>query len=101
MTINQSTGIVSAVNGFSGSGAGLTSSPNSATTATDANTANAIIARDDSKNFIANVMTGSSTTVLSQNGTNKITFNVLYHVGLDVYVDGTKFAQILFDTNYT
>ena len=38
---------------FSGSGASLTSIPNSATTATNANTASAIVARDGSGNFSA------------------------------------------------
>jgi hypothetical protein len=44
---------------FSGSGASLTSIPNSATTATSANTANAIVTRDVSGNFSAGTITAS------------------------------------------
>jgi len=46
---------------FSGSGASLTSIPNSATTATDANTASAIVARDSSGNFTAGTITANIT----------------------------------------
>ena len=44
---------------FSGSGASLTSIPNSATTATSANTANAIVTRDASGNFSAGTITAN------------------------------------------
>lgn len=46
---------------FSGSGASLTSIPNSATTATSANTASAIVARDGSGNFTAGTITAALT----------------------------------------
>lgn len=45
---------------FSGSGASLTSIPNSATTATSANTASAIVARDASGNFTAGTITATT-----------------------------------------
>jgi hypothetical protein len=59
---------------FSGSGASLTSIPNSATTATSANTGNAIVARDGSGNFSAGTITAtiSSTTFL---GTTSLPLN--------------------------
>jgi hypothetical protein len=50
---------ITATTQFTGSGAGLTSIPNSATTATDANTANAIVARDASGNFTAGTITAA------------------------------------------
>ena len=46
---------------FAGSGASLTSIPNSATTATSANTINAIVARDGSGNFSAGTITATLT----------------------------------------
>jgi hypothetical protein len=63
---------------FSGSGASLTSIPNSATTATSANTASAIVARDGSGNFSATTITAT----LNGNATsaNKATF--LAHGGV-------------------
>ena len=54
---------------FSGSGASLTSIPNSATTATSANTASAIVARDGSGNFTA----GTITAALSGNASTATT----------------------------
>lgn len=58
---------ITATTQFSGSGAGLTSIPNSATTATNTNTASAIVARDASGNFSAGTITatlsGSATQV--------------------------------------
>jgi hypothetical protein len=57
---------ITATTQFDGSGAGLTSIPNSATTATSANTANAIVARDSSGNFSA----GTITATLSGTATN-------------------------------
>jgi len=54
---------------FSGSGASLTSIPNSATTATNANTGSAIVARDGSGNFTAGTITAS----LSGNATTATT----------------------------
>jgi hypothetical protein len=57
---------ITATTQFTGSGAGLTSIPNSATTATSANTANAIVARDASGNFTA----GTITAALSGNATS-------------------------------
>jgi len=53
------TGTVSGTT-FSGSGASLTSIPNSATTATSANTASAIVARDASGNFTASTITATT-----------------------------------------
>lgn len=52
------TGTVAATT-FSGSGASLTSIPNSATTATNANTASAIVSRDASGNFTAGTITAA------------------------------------------
>jgi hypothetical protein len=57
---------------FSGSGASLTSIPNSATTATSANTANAIVTRDASGNFsagtiAANLSGNASTATTASN----------------------------------
>lgn len=60
---------VTATTQFSGSGAGLTNIPNSATTATSANTASAIVARDASGNFSAGTITAS----LSGNATSATT----------------------------
>jgi hypothetical protein len=45
---------------FSGSGASLTNIPNSATTATSANTGSAIVARDGSGNFSTNAITANT-----------------------------------------
>jgi len=53
---NFTAGAITATS-FSGSGASLTSIPNSATTATSANTASAIVARDASGNFTAGALT--------------------------------------------
>lgn len=60
LQFNPSTGLLTAT-GFSGSGANLTSIPNSATTATSANTASAIVARDGSGNFTAGTITANLT----------------------------------------
>lgn len=46
-------------NAFVGDGSGITNLSNSATTATDANTASAIVSRDGNGNFTANVITGT------------------------------------------
>ena len=54
---------------FSGSGASLTNIPNSATTATNANTASAIVSRDAGGNFSA----GTITAALSGNATTATT----------------------------
>ena len=66
---------ITATTQFTGSGAGLTSIPNSATTATNANTANAIVARDGSGNFSAGTITATlsgnastATTATNQSG---------------------------------
>ena len=56
---------------FSGSGASLTNIPNSATTATNANTASTIVARDGSGNFSAGTITAS----LSGNATSADTID--------------------------
>lgn len=64
LTFTPSTGTLAATV-FSGSGASLTSIPNSATTATSANTSSAIVARDASGNFTA----GTVTAALSGNAT--------------------------------
>ncbi len=65
------TGAVAATT-FSGTGASLTGIPNSATTATSANTPNAIVARDGSGNFSVNAitLTGASASVVFPNTTN-------------------------------
>jgi hypothetical protein len=52
---------------FVGSGASLTSIPNSATTATNANTANAIVTRDASGNFSAGTITATLSGNISGN----------------------------------
>jgi len=52
---------------FAGSGASLTSIPNSATTATSANTSSAIVARDASGNFTAGTITAALTGTASGN----------------------------------
>lgn len=57
-TYNAGTGAVTATS-FNGSGAGLTSIPNSATTATSTNTGSAIVARDASGNFSAGTITAT------------------------------------------
>ncbi|NBT06744.1 MAG: hypothetical protein EBS54_08560, partial [Betaproteobacteria bacterium] len=57
---------ITATSQFSGSGAGLSSIPNSATTATSINTASTIVARDASGNFSA----GTITATLSGNATS-------------------------------
>lgn len=58
LTFTPSTGTLAATV-FSGSGASLTSIPNSATTATSANTNSAIVARDSSGNFSAGTITAT------------------------------------------
>jgi len=65
LAFNAGTGTLSATV-FSGSGSLLTSIPNSATTATNTNTANAIVRRDASGNFTA----GTITADLSGNATS-------------------------------
>ena len=50
---------ITATTQFSGPGTGLTGIPNSATTATSANTASAIVARDGSGDFSAGIITAS------------------------------------------
>jgi hypothetical protein len=62
---------------FNGSGAGLVSVPNSATTATSANTANAIVTRDASGNFTA----GTITATLTGNATNISAYTINQNVG--------------------
>jgi hypothetical protein len=66
----------------SGSGASLTSIPNSATTATSANTASAIVARDASGNFTAGTVTATlsgnastATTLQTARTINGVSFN--------------------------
>ena len=87
---------------FSGSGASLTSIPNSATTATNANTAGAIVARDSSGNFTAGTITatlsGTATGNIKQGGGTSQTSNTVY-MGwssaskLRVQVDTTDFGS--------
>lgn len=60
---------ITATTQFSGSGAGLTNIPNSATTATSADNASAIVARDSSGNFSAGIITAN----LSGNATSATT----------------------------
>ena len=69
-TYNPSTNVLSAGT-FSGSGANLTSIPNSATTATSANTGNTIVSRNASGNFSA----GTITATFSGNLTGNVTGN--------------------------
>ena len=68
LTFNSSTGVLGATI-FAGSGAQLTNIPNSATTATSANSASAIVARDGSGNFTA----GTISAALSGNATSATT----------------------------
>ena len=64
LTFNSSNGtLTSSI--FSGSGASLTSIPNSATTATDSNTNSTIVARDGSGNFSAGTITATLTGTAS------------------------------------
>jgi len=70
LTFNSSTGTLGATI-FSGSGASLTSIPNSATTATATNTGSTIVSRDGSGNFNA----GTITATLSGNVTGNVTGN--------------------------
>jgi hypothetical protein len=62
-------GSITVIGQYNGSGAGLTSIPNSATTATNANTANTIVTRDASGNFTA----GTITATLSGNASTATT----------------------------
>ena len=68
LTFNSSTGVLGATI-FAGSGVQLTNIPNSATTATNANTASAIVGRDGSGNFSA----GTISAALSGNATSATT----------------------------
>ena len=61
LTFNPSTGLLSST-AFSGSGAAITGIPNTATTASSANTASAIVARDASGNFSAGTITATTFT---------------------------------------
>lgn len=67
MTSIASSGNIGASGQFNGSGAGLTSIPNAATTATALNTASAIVARDGSGNFAAGTITANVTGNVSGN----------------------------------
>lgn len=69
---------------FSGSGASLTSIPNSATTATSANTASAIVARDGSGNFTAGTITATSVT-----GSGATLLNPTYQAAINTTTPGT------------
>jgi hypothetical protein len=64
--VSATGGTITASN-FSGSGALLTSIPNSATTATSSNTSSAIVARDASGNFSAGAITATSVSDSSGN----------------------------------
>jgi hypothetical protein len=65
---------------FSGSGASLTSIPNSATTASSANGASTIIARDASGNFTANNITANGDVTSSSDETLKTDWSdVIYN----------------------
>lgn len=70
LTFVPSTGILTAT-GFSGSGANLTSIPNTATTATSTNTNSAIVARDSSGNFSATMISLSGTTTNATDAATK------------------------------
>lgn len=70
LTFVPSTGILTAT-GFSGSGANLTSIPNTATTATATNTNSAIVARDASGNFNATMISLSGTTTNATDAATK------------------------------
>lgn len=85
---------------FSGSGASLTSIPNSATTATSANTASAIVARDGSGNFSAGTITATlsgnastattATTANALNTANNYQVNQLTNSTWYNYFDGSR-----------
>jgi hypothetical protein len=70
-------GSITVIGQYNGSGAGLTSIPNSATTATNANTANTIVTRDASGNFTAGTITatlsGNASTATSATTAGTIT----------------------------
>ena len=67
LTVNGDTNVNGTLTAttFSGSGASLSNIPNNATTATNANTASAIVARDASGNFSAGIITASLTGTAS------------------------------------
>ena len=74
------TGVITATS-FNGSGANLTSIPNSATTATENNTASTIVARDSSGDFFAGTitanLTGTATLASGITSTSNITPNAV------------------------
>jgi len=89
---------------FSGSGAALTDIPNTATTATSTNTANAIVARDASGNFSAGTITGT----FSGNGAALANVNAASVYGVSgatmrtrgiVYLAGCETCTTLADTD--
>jgi hypothetical protein len=96
------TGIISGTT-FSGSGASLTSIPNSATTATSANTVSAIVARDASGNFTAGTITAAltgnastATTLQTARSINGVPFNGSSDITISVV--GASLAPVLVAT---
>lgn len=97
---------VTATTQFSGPGTGLTGIPNSATTATNANTASAIVARDASGNFSAGTITAtlsgnasSATTATTATnatniGTTANSTNANYYFTLVAATSGNQAAQV-------
>jgi hypothetical protein len=79
----------SAGNSFTGSGAGLTSIPNSATTATSSNTNNSIVARDGSGNFSA----GTITAALNGNASTATTATSASGLAAGTYANAVTFSN--------
>ena len=86
-TYNPSTNTLSAGT-FNGSGASLTNIPNSATTATNSNTANTIVARDGSGNFSAGIINAtlegnadSATNVRVDNSSTNVDYEIVFSDG--------------------
>jgi hypothetical protein len=81
---------------FSGSGASLTSIPNTATTATSSNTGSAIVARDSSGNFSAGTITANS--FVKSGGTSSQFLKADGSIDSTVYATANSFNGTLSNT---